>query len=93
MVKDINPDGAYSYPDSFASVGGMAFFVSTDGMGGLNGYELWKSDGTPAETAMVADIYPGPGSSTPSLFTAVGNTLFFVADDSTHGNELWLYAP
>ena len=37
---------------------------------------------------MVKDINSGSGSSSPSYFTAVGNTLYFRADDGTNGNEL-----
>ena len=38
---------------------------------------------------MVKDIYPGIGSSKPQGLTAIGDTLFFVAHDSSHGFELW----
>src|SRR5690242_1585476 len=38
---------------------------------------------------LVSDINPGAGSSSPDFFTHVNGTLFFVADDGTHGLELW----
>ena len=38
---------------------------------------------------MVKDINSGSGFSSPTDFTAVGNTLYFRADDGTHGQELW----
>ena len=38
---------------------------------------------------MVKDINSGGGSSFPTYLTAVGNTLYFQANDGTHGNELW----
>src|SRR3990172_2989508 len=41
------------------------------------------------EPYLVDDIYPGIGGSEPYYLTAVGNTLFFVAIDETHGDELW----
>jgi ELWxxDGT repeat protein len=50
---------------------------------------LWKSDGTALGTVMVKDIYSGSGSGTPDSLTAVGNTLYFRADDGTNGVELW----
>lgn len=42
-----------------------------------------------ADTAtLVKDINPG-GSSTPHGLTRVGGTLYFVANDGSHGQELW----
>jgi ELWxxDGT repeat protein len=52
------------------------------------GSELWKSDGTAEGTVRVEDINPG-GDSYPSELTAVGNTLYFVAEDGSSGRELW----
>jgi ELWxxDGT repeat protein len=37
----------------------------------------------------VKDIYHGAATSRPQALTAVGNTLFFLADDGVHGLELW----
>jgi ELWxxDGT repeat protein len=39
---------------------------------------------------MVKDIYPGTGNSgMPFDLTAVGNTIYFRANDGTNGTELW----
>ena len=56
---------------------------------GANGQELWKSDGTAGGTAMVKDIRPGSGSSSPQHLTEVGGVLYFVANDGANGYELW----
>jgi ELWxxDGT repeat protein len=40
-------------------------------------------------TSLVQDIFPGPFSSIPQALTNVNGTVFFAADDGTHGKELW----
>ena len=57
----------------------------------LNGKtQLWTSDGTTAGTVMVAQIGTGADAAhSIGNLTAVGNNLFFTANDGTTGNELW----
>jgi ELWxxDGT repeat protein len=89
MVKDIWPGSTGSSPAELTDVNGALFFTADDGTHGL---ELWKSNGTEAGTVIVKDINSGPGDSCPywgSFFTDSNATLFFVADDGTHGPELW----
>jgi ELWxxDGT repeat protein len=91
LVKDINPGSTGSYIDDLTAVDGRLFFSADDG---VHGSELWKSDGTAAGTVLVKDINPTIKSgyeygSFPRSLTAVGETLFFLADDGTHGFELW----
>jgi ELWxxDGT repeat protein len=80
-----------SQPIGLITIGPAVFFFATDQGTGL---ELWKSDGTPCGTVLVKDINPGPNDSgAPQLWydemRAVDNTLFFIADDGSHGPELW----
>jgi ELWxxDGT repeat protein len=54
------------------------------------GYEIYKTDGTAAGTALVKDIVPGTGSSVSyTMFMSYNSLFFFVADDGVHGAEVW----
>ena len=57
------------------------------------GVELWKTDGTTSGTKIVKDINVGSGDafewSLNQYHHSIGDTLFFIADDGTHGIELW----
>lgn len=88
-LKGLGSGGYYDYDQStLVDVDGTLFFTVQDD----DGDELWKSDGTTSGTVRVKhfdpadeeDYYGGV-----SNLTAVGDTLFFTADDGTHGEELW----
>jgi ELWxxDGT repeat protein len=53
------------------------------------GREIWTSDGSTANTKILANINPGSESSDPDHLVSAGNYLFFTADDATYGRELW----
>lgn len=78
-----------SSPASFARLNGKLYFTATD----ATGRELWETDGTATGTHQVADISPGTGSSNPQHMFVLGDTLYFMANDGTHGYELWKYTP
>src|SRR5690349_14065930 len=71
MVLDINV--ASSNPSQLVVIGSTTYFAADDG---VNGMELWKSDGTAAGTVLVTDINPGLGGSNPRYLTNVNGTLF-----------------
>jgi ELWxxDGT repeat protein len=92
-------EGGPGEPGNFTVVGNTLFFGGSDA---VHGYELWKSDGTAANTVIVKDIKAGTSS---SLYTPAGHgppappkfsriefdgKLFFTADDGTNGYELWV---
>src|SRR4051794_40564477 len=68
----------------------MAFvFAANDG---LNGFELWTSDGTAGGTKLLKNISAGGGSSLGFSFDmlALGSNVVFAANDGVHGSELWI---
>ena len=54
MVSDIY-SASSSDPSHLFAVGGLLYFQADDGM---NGIELWRSDGTSAGTNLVKEINP-----------------------------------
>jgi ELWxxDGT repeat protein len=88
LLQDINPGNIASAPTFFfdtRAFGTVGYFTAQ----GPLGYELWKTDGTPAGTALVRDIRPGPGASFPNDFAMMGGRLFFSAAASNGSRELW----
>ena len=88
LVVDLNTGPATGRGGGQFTVhsGGVTFFTYTNG---VDGAELWRTDGTAAGTSMVRDTRPGAASGTPLDLCDVGGTLFFTADDGIHGRELW----
>lgn len=81
----------YLYPvDEPENVNETVFFTASDG---IHGIELWKTDGSLANTNLVKDIrlddLRRSFGSDPRFLTNVNGTLFFVADDGLHGLDLW----
>ena len=97
MVKDIYSASGSSSPSEFTVFDGALYFAATSANdsatlpGGfpLN-RELWKTDGTAEGTVLVADINPGDPGSHPRHLTAIGDSLYFTADNGATGNEPWV---
>jgi ELWxxDGT repeat protein len=83
MVQDINPGAPDSAPASLVTVGSKLFFAAQNG---VNGREVWTSDGTDAGTSMIKDIAP---ATRPEALTNVAGTVFFTANDGVTQRELW----
>jgi ELWxxDGT repeat protein len=87
IVADINPSGG-SNPQHLTVSNGKLYFAATGSA--TQGSELWSTDGTAGGTHLVSDINPAASvGSYPHFLTDANGTLFFVADDGSHGYELW----
>lgn len=91
IVKDIKPGEESSKPSQLEVFDDMLYFTADDGTFGI---ELWRTDGTEEGTELASDIYPGPDSSFTNWYElmAVGDNLFFVANDGIIGHELMAYS-
>ncbi len=92
MVQNINAtgnNGGNSSPSNFVLAGSQVFFTANDG---VNGVELWVTDGVIGGlgTHIVKNIGPGSTNGGVSIFKAYGNRVLFQADDGTNGSELWI---
>ncbi|HRE88128.1 MAG TPA: hypothetical protein PK095_03225, partial [Myxococcota bacterium] len=91
LLKDINTTavGASSNPVALVAVGPNHVFFRADD--GINGLELWRTDGTAAGTVLVTDIAPGVDPSTPNFITSLDGTriVFAAMASPASGIELW----
>lgn len=65
---------------------GQLFFAGGAG----RDFELWKTDGTPAGTALVKDIYTSAPAGIGAAVRQVNDAAFFVGATSDYGTEPWL---
>jgi ELWxxDGT repeat protein len=86
-VKDLAPLAVDSNPKNLTAANGLLYFTADDGS---TGYELYKSDGTPAGTGLVKDVTPGPLGNSPYGFVGYDSKVYFIGDDGVHGAQLFL---
>lgn len=81
-------------PANLTAFDGRLYFTLDDGN---NVRDLWRSNGTENGTIRAADLLAGDIGFNPADLTAVdtlsSHELFFTAEDSTHGRELWEIGP
>ena len=88
MIKDINTNSSSvgsSDPKHFTAFNNKVYFSAKNG---VDGNELWVTDGTTAGTNLVKDINTN-GSSNPENFLVFGNRLYFTATSDSNGTELY----
>lgn len=88
VVKDIRTGPEGSEVDDLTVVGSNLFFFAYDN---VNGWGLWKSDGTEIGTVRVTTVNPNTAGYNDSSTTAgSGGKFFFRGYDDTNGWELWV---
>jgi len=85
LVKDINLGTSASSPRELVAFDGTLIFRADDG---INGSELWKSDGTSIGTKMIMDINPS-GDSQIDYMTYVDGLVYFFTEDDSSLIQLW----
>ena len=76
--------GLGSNPQYLVNLNGTLVFTANDG---INGTELWKSDGTPEGTTLIKDITEGTSGFNPTNLNVIGTTLYFTSSQS--GTQLY----
>jgi len=99
-LSDINPDraagtnflGNSSWPNGLTIFSNALYFSATSSTNPEK-YELWRYASN--EVSLVADLHANSGtnhSSYPKGLKVFSGALYFMADDGTHGWELWRYS-
>jgi ELWxxDGT repeat protein len=93
LLKDILPGSPGAFGNDHSGIdfvgqeaGGSFFFRANDG---THGYELWKTDGTPAGTVLLKDVHPGADGSLLGDFTELNGNLIFTEHFRASGSGLW----
>lgn len=90
-LADIRPGSSSSYPNNFVRAGNRVYFYANDG---INGTEIWSTDGTGAGTVMLKNLAPGSDSpQTLNIRIGVGSKLFFTTGGNYSNGFLWVYDP
>jgi trimeric autotransporter adhesin len=92
IIKDIFLGEQNSGAGRFCLLNDKVCFLANDG---VNGIELWNTDGTESGTYMIKDVGLLDESLCESTFgcgdeyIVINNILYFRASDNLHGAELW----
>jgi ELWxxDGT repeat protein len=78
--------GLLPNPGSLTNVNGTLFFAGGDG---VDGAELFRSNGNAGGTVLVKELEPGSFGSRPAYLTNVNGTLFFQANNSHGVTQVW----
>lgn len=91
QVKDIYAGSTDSMngqlPSEWVSFDGYAYFVANDGLGGVAGRQIWKTNGT--TTTMLPFVFNASVAPNPNSLVVFGNSLFFKIHKDGYGMEWW----
>jgi ELWxxDGT repeat protein len=87
MIKDLTTGSNGSNLSSLTVVGNKLYFIRISDDSQFA--ELWKSDGTSSGTEKLIQFNIDPSTNTIGDLTALRRTLFFSANDSVYGGELF----
>ncbi|WP_405562994.1 ELWxxDGT repeat protein [Polaribacter sp. Asnod6-C07] len=90
IIKDIHDGyflGSLGAETEMIEFQGKIFFTADNG---INGQELWTTEGTTETTFLFKDINPGSEGASIEHLTIFNGKLYFSADDSDRGKELWV---
>ena len=85
LLKDLNTANSFApEAETIVEAGGTVFFVASDN---LHGRELWRLDADD-RMQLVADLVPGPDSSSPNELVELNETLYFFVELPSQGHLL-----
>ena len=90
LEKDINDEGASSFPSYVTAINDYLYLAATDVP---HGDELWRVNIATGEYDLLADINEGEGSSNPAFFEVIDGKLYFLAEPSRSDYVLMTYDP
>ncbi|MEH2435620.1 MAG: ELWxxDGT repeat protein [Nostoc sp.] len=85
-MLEINSGSGSSNPSNLTVASNILYFTANDGS---TDSQVWKSDGTVANTTRLTNI--NSGNFNPANLTVFNNKLYFSANDGIKGRELWVY--
>lgn len=88
LIKDINQTGSTLFLASMTVTSGHLYFEADDG---VNGKEIWATDGTQAGTTLVSDYVAGAASAEIDSLAVIGDSLVASVYNASGGNDILLY--
>jgi len=86
LVRETNPNSSTTNSSEMMAITNNRLIFSASGE---DGFEPWVSDGTTNGTQLLRDIAPQGGSSADG-YTAIGDKVFFFANNEATGFEAWV---